>query len=189
KTGKLNDGTLLSKSYWYALPLQRNAVNALEGYLYPDTYFFDPQATEEDVVKRMLTTLGERLCPGPADHPDAYLADEAQCVANAVKIGPNKDTNIFTAMQRAYFITDSRYALYDTLIISSLTAREIRLYSDAQGVSNVYWTRYAGLTHHFDIVGGAYNMGSDPSAQYARDSDHPPTDGKWWKDLGDSAAN
>jgi UPF0755 protein len=189
KTGKLNDGTLLSKSFWYVLPLQKNAVYALEGYLYPDTYFFDTKATEEDVVKRMLTTLGEHLCPGPASNPDAYLADQTQCEANAVKVGPNKDTNVFTAMKKAYFTTSDAQALYDTLIISSLTAREIRLYSDAQGVTNVYWTRFAGLTHHFDIVGGAFNMGSDPSAQYARDTDHQPTDGKWWKDLGDAAIN
>lgn len=36
-------------------------VTSLEGYLFPDTYEFEPDATAADLVDRMLTTFGERF--------------------------------------------------------------------------------------------------------------------------------
>lgn len=192
KSGKWMDGTQVSATYWFVLPQQKNAAYALEGYLYPDTYYFDTSADETAVIKRMIGTLGEHLCPGPTGNPDAqgeYYLDHTQCRAHAatVNVG-NTPTNIFDAMDKAYFIgktdaTSDATALYDTLIIASLTTREILNYSDAPGVAGVYWTRYAALYHHIPNAGEVANMGSDPSAEYARDTDTPPKDGKWWADI------
>ena len=194
KSGKWMDGTQVSATYWFVLPQQKNAAYALEGYLYPDTYYFDTSADETAVIKRMIGTLGEHLCPGPTGNPDAqgeYYLDHTQCRAHAatVNVG-NKATNIFDAMDQAYFIgkTDAASdatALYDTLIIASLTTREINSYSDAPGVSAVYYNRYLAFLHKVTSDTAGY-MGSDPSAEYARDTDSPPKDGKWWAELADS---
>lgn len=176
KTGIEPDGTKLWQKYWYVEKPQPNAVWALEGYLYPDTYELDRTADTTTVVETMLDELGYQLCPGPASNPNAYIFDKAQCKAHAISAGGQ---NIFTAMEQSYSTTDDTLALYNTLIIASLTAREINSYSDAIGVATVYHNRYLAFTGAVQSDTGGY-MGSDPSAEYARDTDTPPTDGKWW---------
>jgi UPF0755 protein len=188
KTGKFLDGTTVSSQFWYVEPLQPHAYYALEGYLYPDTNYFDRSATEKDVIVRMLTELGEKLCPGPTGQADAYLADHTQCRAHAVTVGSG-NTNIFDAMDAAYNTKDDVRALYDTLIIASLTAREINNYDDALGVASTYHNRYLASIGKLQSDTAGY-MGSDPSAEYARDTDNPPkAGGHWWADLGDAGKN
>jgi UPF0755 protein len=183
KTGKLPDGTALSSQYWYVLPLQKNAQYALEGYLFPDTYDFDRSATEVDVVKRMLDTLGEKLCPGPDTAPAQYIHDKAQCKAHAATVGTN-NTSIFASMEGKYFTTDDAQALYHTLIMASIVEREVASQpNDIPGVSGVYYNRYlVSLGKLTSDVGTL--MQADPTTQYARDTDTPPADGgKWWSQL------
>jgi len=63
-------------------------------------------------------------------------------------------------------------------------------FDEKKGVAGVYYNRYldylSKLPNDVSLSAGvAGYMGSDPSAEYARDTDHPPTNGKWWADLGD----
>ncbi|MGZ3680262.1 MAG: endolytic transglycosylase MltG [Ktedonobacterales bacterium] len=188
KSGIEPDKTKLWEKYWYVQQPKTGSgvVYALEGYLYPEHYFFQPEADETVVVERMIEQLGVLLCPGPDDKPTAYINDKAQCIAHGATIG-DKKVNIFKAMEDSYFTKDPVQALHDTLIIASMTAREIAKYSDAPGVANSYWTRYAALSHHIDNTGDVADMGSDPTVQYARDTDHPPAQGqKWWTDLNNA---
>ncbi len=192
KSGKWMDGTQVSATYWFVLPQQKSAAYALEGYLYPATYYFNAGDDETAVIKRMIGTLGEQLCPGPNGNPQVpgeYYLDHTQCRAHAATL-PNSTTSIFDAMDKAYFITKTdaasdAQALYDTLIIASLTTREINNYSDAAGVSAVYYNRFLAYLHKVTSDTAGY-MGSDPSAEYARDTDTPPANGKWWAELADS---
>lgn len=188
-TGKWNDGTLVSKDYWYVSPLQPHAVYALEGYLYPDTYFFDRSATEEDVIRRMLDTLGEKLCPASDGQPaDQYIRDAAQCKAHAITVGKS-NTNIFKAMEQKYSTSNDVDALYHALTLGSIVMREIPKLSDAQGVANVYYNRYLVSAGKLAADVGTL-LQADPTTQYARDTDNPPKDGGWWKVLqGDVPAN
>ncbi len=180
KTGVLPDGSKLWEKYWYVEQPQKNIYYALEGYLFPDTYYFDSTDDEVAAVKRMLVTLGEKLCPGPDDQPDAYYADKAQCLAHAATVGNNK-TSIFAAMEKTYSTKDDVLALYKTLIIGSLTIRETSNPNDVPGITNVYLTRYLAIHGKTANTGEVSSMGSDPSAWYARDSETPPTTGPWWK--------
>jgi UPF0755 protein len=189
QTGILLDSakTPLWTKYWFVPKPSNQVKNALEGYLFPDTYSFAKDADETTVVEAMLENLGAHLvgylCPGPAGSPNAYLNDKAQCKAHAATVGTAK-TNVFTSLERAYATTDDTKMVGIVMMLGSLTAREIAKTSDAPGVTNVYYTRWLSLAGiNNDFIGGAYNLGSDPSAQYARDSAHPPTDGKWWGDL------
>jgi cell division protein YceG involved in septum cleavage len=189
-SGVLPNGKRLSDVYWYVLPKGRGVYYALEGYLFPDTYLFDTTDDESAVVQRMLDNLGEHLCPGPdAAHLDQYLHDPAQCKAHAAKVGP-KDDNLFTAMEQRFFTTNDRLALYDTLVVASLVVRVTPQDASAPGVASVYYNRYLASRKNGYSPAGDYvpNLDSPASAQYARDSDHPPKDGNWWAPLLDDPA-
>jgi len=189
-TGKLPDGTNLWDAYWYVAKPDSTVPYALEGYLFPDTYAFIPTADETVVVRRLLDTLGERLCPGPDPaHLDTYIHDAVQCRAHGARLGASRP-NIFDALEQRYFTTDDTLALHDALILSSLAIREIKRSADAQGVVNVFYNRY--LVSLGKIPSGPdhpANLGSDPSAEYARDTASPPSDGHWWAELADAGAN
>jgi UPF0755 protein len=187
KTGALPDGTKLSEKYWFVAPPQPRAVNALEGYLYPDTYYFDKTANEVDVVERLLTTLGQHICPGPQNDPSAYLQDVAQCKEHAAKVG---NSDIFAAMEKAYNTKDDTLAFYKALTIASIVMREVKKLDEIPGVTNLYYTRYKAIQDLSKPNAGAVvNMGADPTAQYALETQKPPADGKYWQQLKDAAAN
>lgn len=193
-TGKFEDGTPVSKKYWFVPDLQKNATVALEGYLYPDTYFFAVDNNEQDVINRLLTTFGEKLCPGPTSQPSAYVTDQAQCKAHAATYN---GTNIFTALEAKYFTTNDTMALYDALTIASIVMREVNTAPNIIKVSNLYYSRWlvsqGKLDQPYDSGQGQTDvvdyLGADPTAQYARDTDHPPADGKYWQPLQDTAVN
>jgi len=184
KTAVLPDGTQLWKKYWFVEQPQPNVAYALEGYLYPDTYDFNASATTTDIIDKMLFTLMEQICPSPTGAPDQYIYSQATCKAHAISVN---GVNLFTAAEKAYSTTNDTQALYDTLIVASLTSREILSYKDAPGVATVYHNRYADwvtLQNGGSQIGDTYGyLGSDPSAEYARDTDNPPTNGKWWAPL------
>ncbi|HEV2239187.1 MAG TPA: endolytic transglycosylase MltG [Ktedonobacterales bacterium] len=188
-SGQLPDGTRLWEAYWYVPKPDAGVPYTLEGYLFPDTYAFDPTADDSAVVRRMLDTLGERLCPGPdAAHLDAYLHDAAQCKAHEARLGAS-GPGLFERLEDRYFTSDDAAALRDALILGSLAIREIAKPTDAPGVVNVFYNRYlvaAGKLPASDDHPGY--LGSDPSAEYARDTLQPPADGHWWAELADAGA-
>ena len=184
KTGILMDSaqTPLWSKYWFIQPMAKGTKvkYALEGYLFPDTYYFNKDADETKVIETMLENLGAKLCPGPDNNPGAYLADKTQCLAHAA---PEGNSNIFAAAEKAYSTKDPVAALHTALTMASLTVREIKDPKDAPGVTNVYYTRYMALLGKTPNLGDIASMGADPTAQYALESATPPTDGKWWKPL------
>jgi UPF0755 protein len=192
-TGKYLDGTTVNSKYWYVEPLQKSAKFALEGYLVPDTYYFESDWDTSQVINRLLDALGEHLCPGPdAVNARAYIYDQAQCKAHAAQI--NK-TSVFTLLEQKYSTKDDAKALYEAITIASIVQREVsRSLPDIQKVTNVYYNRYEVSTGALtpppgDNVDDVNNLGGDPTAQYARDTDNPPTDGKsWWKPLNGNAS-
>ncbi len=179
KTGIEPNGTKLWTKYWFIPQPGSNVAYALEGYLYPDGYNFYASATTTDVIEKLVSSFGYNLCPGPASKPDAYYMDAKLCHANAVQVNGK---NIFDVMRAAYPDAKSDVtALNDALIISSFTVREINNLKDLPGVAAVYHNRYL---HSINMLDGDVGMtfGSDPSVEYARDTETPPT-GKWWADL------
>ncbi len=183
KTGIEPDGTKLWEKYWFIPQPTSKVAYALEGYLYPAQYYFFPNDDATKVIEKMLNQFGVELCPGPANNPTEYILDAAQCRQHAATINGQ---NIFDLMRAAYPDTKSDVAaIHDMLIISSFTAREIKNYKDAAGVAAVYHNRYLSIIGKVSSDAGQL-MGSDPSVEYARDNDHPPTDGKWWTALNNS---
>jgi UPF0755 protein len=183
QTGIEPDGTKLWTKYWFIKQPSSKTAYALEGYLYPAGYYFYNSDDAKTVVEKLLTQFGEELCPGPTSQPAAYLSDAAKCRQNAVHINGK---NVFDLMRAAYpDAKDDVTALNDALVISSFAIREIKKPADLAGVASVYHNRYLNIeTQGTADVG--YKMGSDPSVEYARDTDKAPADGKWWAVLSGS---
>ncbi|MGH2486820.1 MAG: endolytic transglycosylase MltG, partial [Ktedonobacterales bacterium] len=195
KTGKLvSNGQALSSTYWYVMPQKPHTINALEGYLYPDTYNMDANANEEDAINTMLRAFGEKLCPGPTSAPDAYILDQTQCKAHAVTVGDKTQVSIFTALEQKYSTKDDRQALYDALTLGSIVTRETPNFDpssgDTQGIANVYYNRYLIAANQWPSnlqqdVGTL--LGSDPTVQYAQATENPPKAGEtWWPNINSS---
>jgi UPF0755 protein len=71
---------------------------------------------------------------------------------------------------------------YQAFILASLVQREIRFNIDAPGVASVYWNRIE--QPNAETIS---HLGSDPSVEYARDTDNPPK--VYWTDLNDAGSN
>jgi UPF0755 protein len=185
KTGVEPDGTKLWDKYWFVEQPHSKVYDALEGYLYPDHYYFNYCDNTTTVIERMLLEFGSQFCPGPSSNPSQYVETLADCKAHPAMIGK---TSIFASMESAYHTKNDSLAIYDAVTIASLTAREISHYGDAIGVASVYHNRYLSSINAVTSDTAGY-MGSDPSAEYARDSDSPPKNGKWWATLSDAGKN
>jgi UPF0755 protein len=72
---------------------------------------------------------------------------------------------------------------YQMVILASLVQREINNNNDAHGVAGVYWNRWKNNVSN-DTAG---YLGSDPSVEYARDSQTPPK--TYWVPLSDAGKN
>ncbi|HEY7832303.1 MAG TPA: endolytic transglycosylase MltG [Ktedonobacterales bacterium] len=192
QTGVLKDGTKLSSMYWYLPSKQANTVDALEGYLFPNTYYFNSSDDEQQVIEKLLINLGEQLCPGPADQPDQYISDQAQCKAHGAKVG--KTGNIFTEMEQHFNTTNDVLALYDTLTLSSIVVREVKYVQDIPGIADVYYNRYSIMANGTYLTPGndtIVGFEADPTVQYARDTDSGPDakTGQYWDKLADGGRN
>lgn len=77
----------------------------------------------------------------------------------------------------------NRLSEYQMVILASLVQREIIHIKDAPGVAGVYWNRVMNLVPN-DTAG---YLGSDPTVQYARDTETPPK--VYWQPLNDSGKN
>ncbi len=77
----MNDKEYLStliQKYWFLTDkiLDENIYYGLEGYLAPETYYFDQDATVQDVVERLLDQMEDNLAPYQdimKDDPHSYI--------------------------------------------------------------------------------------------------------------------
>ncbi|HEV2235684.1 MAG TPA: endolytic transglycosylase MltG [Ktedonobacterales bacterium] len=166
-----------SDQYWFVQPAP-GALDALEGYLFPSTYFVNPDADATAVVRTMLDGLGQQLCPGPANNPDAYLHDEGQCRAHARVADPASHLTVFDALQQRHL------TLAQALTLASIVQREARSAAAKVGVASVYYNRYlaASGVQPGPESGGPRSLDADPTVQYATGTSATP-----WPVLTDAA--
>jgi UPF0755 protein len=166
-----------SDHYWYVKPAP-GTLYALEGYLFPSTYFVSPDADATTVVRTMLDGLGLQLCPGPDNQPDKYLRDEAQCRAHARMAVAASQLSVFDALQQRHL------TLAQALTLASIVQREARSDAAKVGVASVYYNRYlaaSGLQPGPES-GGPRSLDADPTVQYATGTSATP-----WPVLTDAA--
>jgi UPF0755 protein len=165
--------------YWYVTPAP-TAHYALEGYLFPSTYSFDPTAHSQDVITTMLNGLGQILCPGPPKDPYRYIFDQAQCQSHARVVDQTTGLTIFGAMAQRHL------NLQQALTLASIVQREARSAEAKSGVASVYYNRYLAATglQAGPENGGPLTLDADPTVQYDIGSAKDP-----WPTLQDQARN
>jgi UPF0755 protein len=166
-----------SEQYWYVNPAP-GALYALEGYLFPSTYYLSPDADATTVVRTLLDGLGLQLCPGPAADPNRYLRDETQCRTHARIADAASQLNVFAALDQRHL------TLAQALTLAAIVQREARSAEAKAGVASVYYNRFlaaAGLEPGPEN-GGPRTLDADPTVQYATGTDTDP-----WPVLPDAA--
>jgi UPF0755 protein len=179
--------------YWYVTPWKSPAKAALEGYLFPSTYYVDPGATALDIIKEMLDTFGEQLCPGPSTAQKEWIYSETDCKAHQATIvmptlpsgvsGSGQEMGVFDALHKYY-----KDSLPNALIVASIAQREARTPPNFALVSSVYYNRWqqpnngqtngllqADPTSQYDL-GTTAKAGADPWAPLATPPANLPTD-------------
>jgi UPF0755 protein len=179
KSGAYTDPTgkkvTLSTQYWFLVHGPQgngSPAFALEGFLFPSSYLIPLDATAADIVKIMLNGLGEQLCPGPSNHPDAYVTNEQQCEAHGAVIDPATKVTFFDALKKHYSDADGKSTaekLYHALTLASIVERETRTHASRQNVASIYYKRYlvskGEITNEPDQ--GLSLLQADPTLQYA----------------------
>ncbi len=138
---------------------------SMEGLLFPDTYLVPVSGTARDVVNLMLKEFNDKVSQ---NHLDTLAQQHIPAAPNA----PKRNCSA------------KNYQVYEMVTLASLVEREVVFDSDRAGVAGVYWNRV-----YIDGNETAGFLGSDPSAEYSRDSQNPPQNGKYWADLSDAGKN
>ena len=113
-------------------------------------------------------------------YPDTYLIP---LTYNTVQVIDMMLDEYKQAVQQNNLVAQAQqYQLtaYQMLILASIVQREASNTVDMGLIAGIYWNRIEKPS--LDI-GGAY-LEADPTVQYARDTDTPPNDGKYWAPLG-----
>ncbi|HEX6480335.1 MAG TPA: endolytic transglycosylase MltG [Ktedonobacteraceae bacterium] len=142
-----------------------NTQYSMEGLLFPDTYLVPVNGNARDVVNMMLTEFNDKVS-------QAHLDTLAQQHLPIAPGSPKRNCS------------SKEYQVYEAVILASQVEREVIFNSDRAGVASVYWNRVY-------IAGNqtAGFLGSDPSVQYARDTQNPPQNSKYWAPLNDFGKN
>jgi UPF0755 protein len=138
---------------------------SMEGLLFPDTYLVPVDGTARDVVNMMLTEFNDKVS-------QAHLDTLAQQYLPIAPGSPKRNCS------------SKEYQLYQAVILASLVEREVVFNTDRKGVAGVYWNRVYRAGN--ETVGF---LGSDPSVEYARDTQNPPQNQKYWTALNDFGKN
>ena len=137
----------------------------MEGLLFPDTYLVPVNGTARDVVNLMLAEFNDKVSQ---NHLDTLAQQHIPVAPNAPKRN----------------CSSKEYQLYEAVILASIVEHEVNFNSDKPGVAGVYWNRV-----YIDGNETAGFLGADPTVQYARDTQNPPKDGKYWTPLSDAGKN
>jgi UPF0755 protein len=164
-----------AQHYWFLHHDAQGSQNAapsaaLEGYLFPAVYLVSLTADINQIIKLMLNAFGEQLCPGPANQPDAYLANAQQCIAHARVLDQAAKKTIFDLLSSNYSDADGASMadkLYHALTLASITEREARTRQDRQGIASVYYNRYLVSKQEVKVPEDGLNyLQADPTLQY-----------------------
>ncbi len=114
--------------------------------------------------------------------PDTYDISVNATAVDVIDKLLQATTDVVNTHNLANLAQQHQMTLYQVFILASLAEREVRFNQDLPGVASVYWNRI--YRPNAETVG---LLDSDPSVQYARDTDNPPA--TYWAPLDDSGAN
>ncbi|HEY6407691.1 MAG TPA: endolytic transglycosylase MltG, partial [Ktedonobacteraceae bacterium] len=166
----------IARAFGEAGLVKFNAQDFLKYTLHPEQF---PDASKYPVLKLIPRghSMEGLLFPATYDMPpDGNARDVVNRMLTAFGDYTQKYGLVATA--KAHGLNE-----YQMVILASLVQREISHNSDAPGVVGVYWNRAFSIVPN-DTAGF---LGSDPSVEYARDTENPPQ--SYWLPLVGAGKN
>ncbi len=143
----------------------------MEGLLFPAKYDIPVDGDARVVVNQMLTAFDDYV-----SHPNLVPKAQANNPCYSLVNTKQEQPNLVPKAQK------NKLNEYQMVILASLVQREINNVQDASCVASVYWNRI-----YKPANGTVGLLQSDPSVEYARDSETHPA--KYWAPLNDIGDN
>lgn len=115
-------------------------------------------------------------------YPDTYLVPVSYNTRQVIDMMLDEFTKVVKDNNLIAQAQQNGLSEYQMVILASITQREVRFTDDMKPVASVYWNRIKKPTQDTNSL-----LQSDPTVQYARDTDNPPA--KYWQPLTDSGNN
>ena len=148
-TYKENIKLLQSPSFIKSLGLADDGVKTLEGYLFPNTYFYDKKEKPETMIRRMVVEFLKTWTPEIAARAKDFMMTRKQVVTLASMV--EKETG--AAEERAIISS----------VFHNRLNKKMRLQSDPTTIYGI-WDRYEGKIHKSDLLSPTeYNTYTVPS--------------------------
>jgi len=121
----------------YAQPFlaQRPPGASLEGYLFPDTYYFTTKATAHDIVARLLATFNEKFPP----ELQAQVAGQGLSLHQAVTLASIVEREAQVAAERPIIASVYLNRLKDGMILQADPTTQYAVAADPASVTTYGW--------------------------------------------------
>lgn len=119
-TGELDD-------YWFLEGVERGQENALEGYLFPDTYQFYTNDSPRNVLEKMLTNFDRRM----TEELRAQLPTLNEHLRELMKRGGHSQAEI----------DGLNFTMRDVVIVASLIEKETSSAAEGHTIASVIYNR------------------------------------------------
>lgn len=111
--------------------------------------------------------------------PDTYLVPVNYDTVKTIDMMLDEFTQIIQQNKLVDLAKKYQMNEYQMIILASIVQREAGNTEDMGLIAGIYWNR---LFKQNDETNG--RLEADPTVEYARDTDNPPKDGKYWSPLG-----
>ena len=111
--------------------------------------------------------------------PDTYLIPLNYNTVQVLDMMLNEFTQVVQQYNLAAQAQQHQFSLYNMIVLSSIVQREAAKTSQMPLIAGIYWKR---IYQPSADVGGPY-LKSDPTVEYARETDNPPANGVYWQNL------
>ncbi|MGD9890933.1 MAG: endolytic transglycosylase MltG [Dehalococcoidia bacterium] len=114
---------------------QRPAGASLEGYLFPDTYFFGVNATAHDIVARLLTTFNEKFPP----ELQAMAANQGLSLHQAVTLASIVEREAQVPSERPVIASVYLNRIKDEMLLQADPTTQYAITADPASVEEYGW--------------------------------------------------
>lgn len=136
-TAKDNIALLKSSSFIDSLGLSGEGIRTLEGYLYPNTYYYDKREKPENMLRRMVQAFLKNWTPEFTNRAQEFKMSRTQVVTLASMI--EKETG-----------AGEERAIISSVFHNRLN-KKMRLQSDPTTIYGI-WEHYSGNLHRSDLL-------------------------------------
>jgi UPF0755 protein len=112
--------------------------------------------------------------------PDTYLVPVNYNTTQIIDMMLDEFTKALQVNNLVALAQQHGLSEYNMIILASIVQREASNAGQMPLIAGIYWNRVYKSAD--SDIGGPY-LRSDPTVEYAYDTDHPPANGKYWGDL------